>query len=145
MSGQVAKAMTSLIDLRLFGRHQIAGAVATLVDFGAMVALVELLQVPPPVGTLLSAITGGLTNFVLGRQWAFREKHRGSLASQATRYAVVCAGGALLNASFLAAVLALASLPYVVARAAVAILASVLYTYPMHARFVFRAAADITS
>ncbi len=131
-----------LLDLWLLGRHQIAAALATAVDFGVMVALVELVNAPPPVATLLSASAGGVTNFLLGRTWAFRARHRGTFASQAVRYAVVCAGGALLNASLLGALLAVVAPPYVVARILVSFLVSVAYTYPMHTRFVFRVEAE---
>jgi putative flippase GtrA len=129
-----------LLDVRLFGRHQVAAVVATLVDFTMMVAFVELTEAPPPLATLLSASLGGMTNFALSRQWAFRARHRGSVASQAVRYGLVCAGGAILNAGLLAAVLALASPSYVVTRAIVSILVSLAYTYPMHTRVVFRVA-----
>lgn len=128
-----------LLDLQLLGRHQLAAAIATLVDFLSMIALVELAGVAPPYATLLSAMVGGITNFTIGRTWAFRDRHRGSVGSQAARYAVVCAGGALLNASVLGAVLAIAEPPYVVARAVVSVLVSLVYTYPLHARFVYRA------
>jgi putative flippase GtrA len=135
-------ASARLLDVWLLGRHQIAAVVATLVDFSMMVALVELMHAPPPFATLVSATAGGVTNFAMGRAWAFRARHRGSLASQAIRYALVCAGGALLNASVLGALLELTAPPYVVARAVVSIFVSVVYTYPMHTRFVFRVADD---
>ena len=131
-----------LLDLRLLGRHQIAAAVATLVDFISMIALVELAGAAPPYATLLSATAGGITNFTLGRTWAFRARHRGSVASQAARYAFVCAGGALLNASVLGAILAISEPPYIAARAVVSILVSLAYTYPLHARFVYRVVDD---
>ncbi|MBX3208683.1 MAG: GtrA family protein [Labilithrix sp.] len=131
-------AAAALLDVRLLGRHQLAAVVATLVDFASMIALVELAGAAPAYATLLSATAGGVTNFFLGRTWAFRERHRGTLAAQAARYALACAGGALLNASLLGATLALAAAPYVVARVVVSILVSIAYTYPMHTRFVFR-------
>jgi putative flippase GtrA len=131
-------ASARLLDVWLLGRHQVAAAFATLVDFLVMVALVELLAAPPPVATLVSALAGGASNFALGRAWAFRARHRGTFGSQAARYAVVCAGGALLNASLLGAFLHVASAPYVALRVVVSILVSVAYTYPMHTKFVFR-------
>jgi putative flippase GtrA len=115
-------------------RHPVAAGVATLVDFVSMVALVELAHVPPPIATLLSAGVGGVTNFTIGRLWTFRV--RGPLAGQALRYALACAGGALLNAVLVAAFMGLG--PYVIVRAFVAVLVSFAYTYPMHGRFVFR-------
>jgi len=131
-----------VLDVRLFGRHQVAAVVATMADFGAMVVLVELTRLSPPSATVLSAVLGGVVNFTLARLWAFRELHRGSVASQATRYGFVSLGGALLNAGLLAIALRLGSdaVPYVLARVGVSILVSFFYTYPMHTRFVFRVA-----
>jgi len=130
-----------LLDARLLGRHQLAALLATGDDFGVMIALVELARLPPPIATVLAAICGGLANFALGRTWAFREVHTGSLGGQASRYAVASLGGALLNGALVAALLAAAALPYVIARVLVSAAVSLAYTYPMHARFVFRAAA----
>jgi len=132
-----ARSAARLLDLRLLGRHQVAAAFATLVDFAMMVGLVELARVAPPTATLVSATIGGISNFAVSRVWAFRARHRGSVTAQGARYAVVCAGGAFLNATLLAAVLAIAAPPYVFARAVVSVLVSVAYTYPMHMRFVF--------
>jgi putative flippase GtrA len=131
-----------LFDVRLLGRHQLAAIVATLVDFVTMIAIVELLFAPPPVATFFSATVGGVTNFSLGRSWAFRSRHQGSIASQATRYAIVCIGGALLNAGMLSMLLRLGDPPYIVTRVLVSALVSVAYTYPMHTRFVFRVVGD---
>ena len=128
-----------LFDVRLLGRHQLAAAFATLVDFATMVALVEVARVLPPTATLVSATVGGVANFTVGRLWAFRARHQGSMTSQGARYALVCAGGAFVNASLLGALLAVASWPYVVARIVVSVLVSLVYTYPLHTRFVFRA------
>lgn len=131
-----------LLDLRLLGRHQLAAAFATLVDFAMMVALVEIVGILPPTATLISATVGGIANFAVGRLWAFRARHRGSMTSQGARYALVCAGGAFVNASLLGALLALSAWPYIAARAVVSVFVSVVYTYPMHTRFVFRAVRD---
>lgn len=128
-----------LLDVRLIGRHQVAALLATGVDFAVMIALVELVHLPPPVATVLAAICGGVASFTLGRTWAFRDVHTGSLAGQASRYAAASLGGALLNGLLLAALLAVVPLPYVLARVAVSALLSLAYTYPVLTRFVFRA------
>jgi putative flippase GtrA len=129
-----------LLDLHLFGKHQLAAVLATCVDFGTMIALVELAHLSPPVATIVGAVCGGTTNFAVGRTWAFRDRHTGSLGSQMARYAGVSAGGALLNAALLAGLLAIVPiLPYILGRFFVSALVSVSYTYPLHTRFVFRA------
>lgn len=131
-----------LLDFRLLVRHQASAFIATAVDFTAMVALVELVGAPPPLATLVAAAIGGITNFILSRRWAFHELHRGSASGQAFRYALVCAGGALLNACLLRVALLLGGGSYVAARVLGSILVSALYTYPLHTRFVFRARAE---
>lgn len=125
----------SFFDLALLGRHQVAAFAATAVDFTAMIAFVELVGLAPPLATIVSAIIGGLTNFTLSRLWAYRDRHEGALPDQALRYAVVSLGGALLNGALVAL---LSFVPYVFARIAVSLAVSVLYTYPLHTRFVFR-------
>lgn len=130
--------LARLTDPRLLGRHQAAAAVATLVDFAGMIALVELVSLRASVATTLGALLGGVTNFAIARAWAFRDLHAGSMRSQALRYGFVSALGALLNGGFVALILWLIPAPYVLVRAIGAVLISVAYTYPMHARVVFR-------
>jgi putative flippase GtrA len=125
--------------LRLFGKHQVAALAATGVDFGMMILLVELAHVAPPLATVGGAFCGGVTNFAIGRTWAFRDVHTGSLPGQAARYAAVSIGGALLNGALVALVLSAVAVPYVAARILVAALVSVAYTFPLHTRVVFRA------
>ena len=134
--------LATLADARLLGRHQVAAAGATAVDFALMVALVELGGVPAAAAAVLSAMSGGATNFTLARLWAFRARHQGTLASQAARYAAVSTGGALLNGALLGAILEVLDAPYVVLRVAVAVAVSVAYSYPMHTRVVFRLGED---
>jgi putative flippase GtrA len=127
----------AFFDFALLGRHQLAAFVATSVDFSVMIALVEIVRLRPPPATLLSAVAGAIVNFVLSRVWAYRARHGGTVASQAARYAVVALGGALVNAALLALALRLTR-GYAALRAIIAILVSVLYTYPLHTRLVFR-------
>lgn len=130
-----------LLDPNLLGRHQVAAMLASAVDFLTMIALVELGPFSPPVATVGSAMLGGATNLLLSRHWAYRARHEGTFASQASRYALVSFGGALLNGALLAIVLAFVRVPYPAARVVVAVAVSVFYTYPLHTRFVFRVAS----
>lgn len=129
---------TGLVDARLLGRHQGAAFVATCVDFACMVALVETAGAPPASATMLGALAGGVTNFLVTRRWAFHDRHSGSVSSQALRYAAVSLGGALLNAALVQAAIDATPAPYVLARLVGSFLVSVLYTYPLHTRVVFR-------
>jgi len=133
----MTRSAASFLDLALLGRHQLAAFAATLVDFSSMIAFVELAGAPPPIATFASALLGGVTNFMLSRVWAYRDRHDGSVHGQAAGYAAVSLGGAALN-SILLAIVMLAPLPYVIGRAVVSIAVSLFYTYPLHTRFVFR-------
>ncbi|MBX3227707.1 MAG: GtrA family protein [Labilithrix sp.] len=125
----------------MLGRHQAAALAATAVDFLVMIACVEGLRVAAPTAAFGGALAGGAFNFLLSRTWAFARRHGGSFGSQARRYALVCAGGAIVNAALMALVLRAAAIPYPLARVFAAVAASVFYTYPLHTRFVFRVRA----
>ena len=122
---------------RTLGRHQVGATAATVVDFGAMILLVETLGVPPWIATAIGATLGGVTNFMLGRTWIFR-RQSGHVAGQAIRYASVSAAGAALNSFGEHVVHDRAHIQYVVARAMVAIAVSLLWNFPMQREFVFQ-------
>jgi putative flippase GtrA len=122
---------------RTLGRHQLGALAATVVDFGTMILLVELLGLPPVTATAVGAAFGGVTNFSLGRAWIFR-KQSGHIAVQALRYALVSGGGAGWNALGEHLVHDRAHVQYVLARGLVSIAVSLLWSFPMQRRFVFR-------
>jgi putative flippase GtrA len=139
MNTSTVRAAAPLVNPKLLARHQIAALLGTGADFLTMIALVEIAHASPPVATIFSAMIGGITNFTLARVWAFRDRHNGSMKSQAIRYAAASLTGALINAALLALFLSITTLiPYPVARGIVAVAVSILYTYPVHTRFVFR-------
>jgi putative flippase GtrA len=119
------------------GRHQIASVVSTMVDFGVMTLVVELLHRSPVVGTIAGATCGAVTNFQLGRHWTFGAA-RHHLAPQALRYALVSAASAALNALGEYAVHDVLGVQYVAARALVAVAVSIFWNFPLQRHFVFR-------
>lgn len=120
-------------------RHQAGALVATAVDFGTMTLLVELAGARPWVATAIGAACGAVTNFAMSRGWIF-PRHQGGGAGQAGRYAMVSAGSLALNTAGEALVNGVLSVPYLLARALVAVGVSVAYNFPLHRAFVFRAA-----
>ena len=118
-------------------RHQVGSLVATAVDFGAMIALVEGAGLSPVAGTAVGASLGAVTNFSLGRAWIF-PRHSGHWAAQAARYAVVSAASAGWNTLGEHLLHDLARVQYVLARVVVSIAVSLLWNFPMQRRFVFR-------
>jgi putative flippase GtrA len=132
-----AHAARTTVAWRTLGRHQLGSLIATLVDFGTMIACVEVLAISPVGGTAVGAALGGVTNFALGRTWIFREQS-GRLGGQAVRYALVSAASACLNALGEHLVHDRGHVQYITARALVSIFVSLLWNYPMQREFVFR-------
>jgi CDP-diacylglycerol--glycerol-3-phosphate 3-phosphatidyltransferase len=120
-------------------KHQISSLIATVVDFGAMTALVELGITSAVPATVLGASVGAVTNFSLGRRWTFVATHEPA-GGQALRYAVVSATSALLNALGEHIAHDTLGIQYLLARAVVAVLVSLAWNYPLQRLFVFRVA-----
>lgn len=125
---------------RALGRHQIGSAIATVVDFGTMVTLVETLRVNPVAATACGALCGAASNFALGRRWIFHAR-AGAATPQALRYAFVSATSLGLNTlgEHLAT---MHGGHYLASRAAVAVLVSLCWNFPMQRGFVFRVDAE---
>lgn len=116
-------------------RHRIGALVATAVDFAVMIALVETLHLGAGKATAAGAFCGAITNFSIGRNWIFG-RTRGRATGQAIRYALVSAGGLLLNTGGESLLVGL-GVGYVTARVIVATAISNLWHYPAHKFFVF--------
>ncbi len=97
------------------GRHQMGSAVASAIDFCAMILCVEALRLSPVLGTAVGATLGAATNFGL-----------------------VSAASAGWNSLGEHVMHDRAHLQYVLARALVALAVSLLWNFPLQRRFVFR-------
>ncbi|MBJ6760330.1 GtrA family protein [Myxococcaceae bacterium JPH2] len=80
----------------LVGLNAASGAVATAVDFAAVLAMVEWGAMSPAWATVAGCVLGGVVNYSLNRVLTFRSS--GAVAPQLARYTVVSATSALLNA-----------------------------------------------
>ncbi len=119
------------------GRHQLGAVAATLIDFGCMIFGVQVLGLPPTAATAIGSGFGGITNFLLGRTWIFRQ-HSGDVTGQALRYALVSGASAGWNALGEHIVHDREHVQYVAARALVSLAVSLLWNFPMQRWFVFR-------
>ncbi len=122
----------------LFGKHQLASAVTTAIDFAVMILVVSVLGANAETGTACGAATGAVVNFAIGRHYTFRAT--GGLAHrQFIRYVAVSACSLGLNTLGVHFIIRI--IPpqfYVFARAVAATLVSFLWNVPMHRYFVFR-------
>ena len=117
-------------------RVGVSGVVATGIDIAALVLLVEALGSHVTLAAFLAATLGGVSNFLINKYWAFRERSPIDLR-QVTVYSFV----SLITAAFVAVavhVLAVVMvLPYLWAKAIAALLVFVVWTYPAQSRLVF--------
>ena len=108
---------------------------ATVLDFVAVLVMVNLLDVSPPIATLLGCGVGAGFNFTTNRIWTFGSD--GHPAPQLGRYALVSSGSAILNGGLVALALLLPAMPSLVAWALVRALVFVTWNYPLHRDYVF--------
>jgi putative flippase GtrA len=123
--------------LRVLGRHQLASIVSTIVDFGTMMALVELLSISPVIATAAGASAGALTNFLMNRHWVFRVAD-GRISRQALRYAMVSLASAGWNTLGEHVAVRVLGVQYLLGRAVVAVAVSLGWNFPLQRGFVFR-------
>jgi len=123
--------------LAVWLRFHVASLVATGVDFGTMIASVQLLKLNPVIGTAAGAFLGAITNFTLGRRWTYRRADA-PLAGQAFRYALVSGGSLLLNAAGEYLLAVRLGLGYLLARVLVAATVSNLWNFPLQSLVVFK-------
>jgi phosphatidylglycerophosphate synthase/putative flippase GtrA len=116
-------------------RNVIAASSATIIDFAAVLLMVQVLEISPPIATLVGCGVGASFNFMTNRMWTFGSD--GHPAVQVGRYALVSMGSAVLNGGLVALALLLPSVPSLLAWAAVRALVFVTWNYPLHRDYVF--------
>ncbi|WP_224249263.1 GtrA family protein [Hyalangium gracile] len=94
----------------VFGFNALAGAIATAVDFVAVLGMVEWASFSPTIATALGCVLGGVVNYSINRLVTFRSQ--GAVAPQLARYTLVSATSALLNAGGVALLTLHPQLPY---------------------------------
>lgn len=123
--------------LQSFTLSQLAASVATVLDFGLLFTLTEVLHAWYVLATALGAALGALANFWINRQWSFAATHRG-WSGQAARYAVVSTASMLLNAGGVWLVTELGHLHYAISVLIVSLAVGVAFNFPLQRHYVFR-------
>jgi putative flippase GtrA len=130
--------------MHTFIKAQAASIIATIVDFSVTIGLVELLhawhvekETAVVAGSATGTIAGGITHFLLGRNWVFNATG-GKIRSHAVKYLAVWIVYLLLTTSGVYVLTHYAAVEYIVAKAGVAIVMAVGYNYVLHKKFVFK-------
>lgn len=121
--------------LNQFLRFASVGAVATLVHYSVLIALVELAGAPKTLSTVIGYLCGMMTSYLLNRVFTFADAPT-SFWRGLAKFALVNTIGLGLNTAIFAALVA-AQLHYILAQAAATLI--VLFWNFFAARtFVFR-------
>ncbi|MBS1586902.1 MAG: GtrA family protein [Bacteroidetes bacterium] len=127
--------------MRTFLKAQAASLIATIVDFAVTMLLVGALGLQDDVRVTAAAatgtITGGIVNFLLGREWVFIATHQ-TRSIQAGRYFLVWTGNLLLNAGFVYLLIHFDAIQVFYAKVIVSILIGFSYNYFLQKKYVFR-------
>jgi putative flippase GtrA len=118
-------------------RHNFASISATVVDYGIMVTLVEVVKLSTVAATAIGALCGAVTNFTLGRIFTYKATDV-PVFGQTARYALVSGAGLGLNAAGEYLFNMVLGLQYLAARVITSIIVSTAWNYPLQRFFVFQ-------
>lgn len=131
-------AFRSPSDLTSFSRSQVSSFLATLADYGTLFLATELFHVWYVSATALGAFLGAVINFLINRHWSFNAAS-GRIGLQAQRYFLVSAGSLLLNTGGVFLMTDYGHLHYAASVGVVSLLVGLLFNYPLHKKYVYRA------
>jgi len=108
----------------------------TALDFGTLVALVELFGVDYRVATFVGTVVGATSNFLINRSWSFRVDDQAT-HWQIVRFLPVQAGSSALQTGGVWALTELTPLRYWTTKLVVSVAVYLCWNYPMNRWFVF--------
>ncbi|MDR0792021.1 MAG: GtrA family protein, partial [Chitinophagaceae bacterium] len=118
-----------------FLKVQVSSIVATAVDFLITIFLAEFFHVEHTKANICGVVCGGVVNFLVNRQWAFRATE-GKVKTQIAKYIVVWLGSILLNIAGFNCLTKLFHIEYILAKIIVAVLIGVFYNYLLQKKIV---------
>lgn len=121
----------------VFIKAQASSLIASGVDFCVTIISVELLLWKAVTAGAVGTITGGIVNFLLGRQWVFKAKNE-AIHIQVFRYILVWLGNLGLNIAGMALLVNVLDANYVFAKIFVSVLVGICYNYVLQKKYVFK-------
>jgi putative flippase GtrA len=118
-------------------RSQVSSLVATLIDFGTLVFLVEVFKLWYVTATAIGAFVGAVTNFTFGRHWSFKATD-GLVHHQVVKYSLISGTSLILNSLGVYFLTDGVGLKYTESKVVTAILIGLLFNFPLHRVYVFR-------
>ncbi|HEK22097.1 MULTISPECIES: GtrA family protein [unclassified Mucilaginibacter] len=120
-----------------FVKAQASSFVASAVDFLVTILCKEVLGIWYVAASFTGTVSGGITNFILGRAWVFKKKKEKAIPVQAVKYLLVWCGNLLLNTTGVFLVTHYLKLDYKISKVLVSLFVGVFYNYFLQKKFVF--------
>lgn len=120
-----------------FVKAQAASLAATIVDFAVFIILTELFRCWYLAASITGTISGGITNFLLGRVWVFDATQR-KIPLQAFKYLLVWIGNLLLVSGGVFIVKEYIGLTPLMSKIIVSLIVGFTYNYLLQKKFVFK-------
>jgi len=120
-----------------FIKAQASSLIATVIDFSMTVLMVEWVKLYAVLGAAIGTITGGLVNFLLGRNWVFTGGSK-PVFVQAFRYFLVWVGNFILNIAGMTLMVQVVHANYIFSKILISLLVGIFYNYLLQGRFVFK-------
>ena len=136
------RAMNSTLVLppslfKSFTRAQIAAALSTALDYGALFVLTEVFHAWYVLAIVVGAVIGAISNFLLNRVWSFQALHQ-KWSKQARRYMLVSVASLILNAGGVYWLTETFHFHYALSVFAVSTLVGIGFNFPLHRHYVYR-------
>jgi putative flippase GtrA len=120
-----------------FIRAQLVSLIATGVDFMFSLIFYHLFDIYYVFATSLGSLTGAITSFILGRNWAFLNRH-GHIRRQAMRFLLTNAFSLFANTTGVFFFKENFDISFFTSRLIVAIIVGVFFNFSLNRYFVFR-------
>jgi len=120
-----------------FLKFNIVSIIATSVDFIVFLLLKDLFEIYYIIATVLGAISGGITAFILNRNWVFQQKDK-LLNSQILYFIIVWIGSILLNTLGIYLLVEYAKINTTISKIIISILVGILFNFTMNKYYVFK-------
>lgn len=120
-----------------FIKANVSSSVASFVDYLITIFLVSTFRMDAVKASACGTVTGGVVNFLIGRNWVFVSKSR-RVHEQAVRYGIVWTGNLFLNTGGMYILNKLLRIHYMIAKLFVSLAVGFCYNYQLHKRYVFK-------
>jgi len=123
--------------LTSFFRYNTVAVIATGVDFSTFILLKDILNLWYVLSSFLSAIAGGITAFILNRNWVFNSKDK-KINTQIIKYILAWSGSIFLNTYGLYLLVENSNINEFFSKVIVTVFVGITYNFFMSRFFIFR-------